>query len=134
MRNLNEQKLKSSRDVTYTVLYYPQPRAGVYKPCPSVLSQFDKYPTLLYICSSIIPYTTKYLLAKIFTKGSCYVLGQKFRQNLISPIVQVTFQEVVGGAQLLVYAYMHVRSQLCVKTLTVQKKFAEKNFANSMHW
>ena len=56
--------------------------------------------------------------------------------------MQVTFQEVVGGArELLVcacYAHMHMRSRLhaqiqCAKVFTV-KNDLQKNFANGMHW
>ena len=77
---------------------------------------------------------TRFSLAKIFAKGSYFVLGTKLSPNLISPIARVTFQEVVGGAhELLVCTYArvlmttHVQIQ-CVKIFTMQKN-SRKNFS-----
>ena len=54
-----------------------------------------------------ILYTTKFSLAKIFAKGSCFVLEQNFRQlhELTSRKLWVELRSC--------YAHMHVHSQLC---------------------
>ena len=68
----------------------------------------------------MIPYTTKFSLAKIFAKGSYYVaIGTK-----ISPIARDTFQEAVVLACELLCAYVCTRK--CVKIFTVQKNWWKK--------
>ena len=41
---------------------------------------------------------TKFSPDKNFANGLCFVLGQTFRQILISPTTYLALQEVVGGA------------------------------------
>ena len=65
---------------------------------------------------SHIPYATKFCWLKFSPKAHTLYIGTKILLNLISPITQVTFQEVVGGTRkLLVCVYAHVLTITCAK-------------------
>ena len=74
----------------------------------------------------LIPYATKFSLAKIFAKGLYYVLGQKFCQSHELPSRKL-WVELVSCS-----AHMYARAN--VLKFSLCKKITEKIFANSMHW
>ena len=107
--------LKLDVDVTVAIRLFLTPKdiEAVGK-CPYIIitlrtcvnGKVISYVVVVHTWSWSSTVYNKFSLAKIFTKGSYYVLGPKICRNLILPIARVTFQDVVGGARKLLCAYM----------------------------
>ena len=78
----------------------------------------------------LLPYTTKFSLAKIFTKGHVYWNINFAKFNYTN---RASYLPGSCGQSLRVAICMHSRSHECVKIFTVQKN-CTKIFINGMHW
>ena len=78
----------------------------------------------------VVPFMTKFLQAKIFAKGSYFVLGQKSRQSRELPSRKLWVELVSCYAH--AYAPALTIARIC--QFSQYKKIRRKKLANGIHW